>query len=195
MSTVHPLKETDMAVVLSSLTNDGSSNERCWVVTTPVLVGGATLVQQPQRVRADRRRRWGGAVLLPLVLHPQRLSNGRHVPVQPVDLPVLGPHRRLEVLDLRLEVLHPAPKVLVVLHHLRHELDREVAGVDGGLVAGGEPQDERADDPRSEDDLDDGPECLPVHQDRKSTRLNSSHVKSSYAVFFLKKKTPMTRMS
>src|SRR5690606_40409762 len=29
----------------------------------------------------------------------------------------------------------------------------------------------------------------PVPQDRKSTRLNSSHVKTSYAVFCLKKKT------
>src|SRR5690606_41683193 len=28
----------------------------------------------------------------------------------------------------------------------------------------------------------------PAHQDRKSTRLNSSHVKISYAVFCLKKK-------
>src|SRR5690606_41533839 len=31
---------------------------------------------------------------------------------------------------------------------------------------------------------------LPAHQDRKSTRLNSSHVKISYAVFCLKKKRP-----
>src|SRR5690606_40489376 len=30
-------------------------------------------------------------------------------------------------------------------------------------------------------------------QDRKSTRLNSSHVKISYAVFCLKKKNPMTK--
>src|SRR5690606_40595420 len=30
--------------------------------------------------------------------------------------------------------------------------------------------------------------CLIGHQDRKSTRLNSSHVKISYAVFCLKKK-------
>src|SRR5690606_39801963 len=30
-------------------------------------------------------------------------------------------------------------------------------------------------------------------QDRKSTRLNSSHVKISYAVFCLKKKTNITR--
>src|SRR3712207_7244376 len=29
----------------------------------------------------------------------------------------------------------------------------------------------------------------PVHQDRKSTRLNSSHANISYAVFCLKKKT------
>src|SRR5690606_41190193 len=34
-----------------------------------------------------------------------------------------------------------------------------------------------------------GPECSRRHQgDRKSTRLNSSHVKISYAVFCLKKK-------
>src|SRR5690606_40905139 len=33
---------------------------------------------------------------------------------------------------------------------------------------------------------------LPVEVDRKSTRLNSSHVKSSYAVFCLKKKTDHT---
>src|SRR5690625_5928497 len=32
--------------------------------------------------------------------------------------------------------------------------------------------------------------CLqPFHLDRKSTRLNSSHVAISYAVFYLKKKT------
>src|SRR5690625_6895030 len=39
---------------------------------------------------------------------------------------------------------------------------------------------------------DDQPEVLPAHpglqQDRKSTRLNSSHVAISYAVFCLKKK-------
>src|SRR5690606_40141591 len=32
----------------------------------------------------------------------------------------------------------------------------------------------------------------PVQRDRKSTRLNSSHVKISYAVFCLKKKTKHT---
>src|SRR3712207_7841085 len=30
------------------------------------------------------------------------------------------------------------------------------------------------------------------HEDRKSTRLNSSHANISYAVFCLKKKTPVT---
>src|SRR5690606_41459470 len=34
-----------------------------------------------------------------------------------------------------------------------------------------------------------GPEARHVKPDRKSTRLNSSHVKISYAVFCLKKKT------
>src|SRR5690606_41402157 len=34
-----------------------------------------------------------------------------------------------------------------------------------------------------------GDAAQPVHVDRKSTRLNSSHVKISYAVFCLKKKT------
>src|SRR5690606_39678976 len=33
---------------------------------------------------------------------------------------------------------------------------------------------------------------LVTHEDRKSTRLNSSHVKISYAVFCLKKKTAYT---
>src|SRR3712207_8197456 len=32
-----------------------------------------------------------------------------------------------------------------------------------------------------------------AHQDRKSTRLNSSHANISYAVFCLKKKTTMNR--
>src|SRR3712207_8970658 len=36
--------------------------------------------------------------------------------------------------------------------------------------------------------LEGGPEELPGEQDRKSTRLNSSHAHISYAVFCLKKK-------
>src|SRR5207249_8929773 len=56
----------------------------------------------------------------------------------------------------------------------------------------GRPQDP-ARDPYVRDDHD--PELLPHvrqargHEDRKSTRLNSSHVSISYAVFCLKKKT------
>src|SRR3712207_6938155 len=39
-----------------------------------------------------------------------------------------------------------------------------------------------------------GSEAYEAHQDRKSTRLNSSHANISYAVFCLKKKTsPMHR--
>src|SRR5207249_9570936 len=33
-------------------------------------------------------------------------------------------------------------------------------------------------------------DLIAPHEDRKSTRLNSSHVSNSYAVFCLKKKTP-----
>src|SRR3712207_7790755 len=38
----------------------------------------------------------------------------------------------------------------------------------------------------------DHPYATQVEGDRKSTRLNSSHAKISYAVFFLKKKKPLT---
>src|SRR3712207_8861379 len=37
----------------------------------------------------------------------------------------------------------------------------------------------------------DGPESFLVRQDRKSTRLNSSHANISYAVFCLKKKNKL----
>src|SRR5256885_8743677 len=36
--------------------------------------------------------------------------------------------------------------------------------------------------------VSDAPISLPLHRDRKSTRLNSSHLVISYAVFCLKKK-------
>src|SRR2546430_9344716 len=35
---------------------------------------------------------------------------------------------------------------------------------------------------------DDGHTCIPLYEDRKSTRLNSSHSQISYAAFCLKKK-------
>src|SRR5690606_40581883 len=72
-----------------------------------------------------------------------------------------------------------------VLQHpqvLGHRLHADVVGrgqlVDGG-IAGGEPSHEVAACGIGER----------REQDRKSTRLNSSHVKISYAVFCLKKKT------
>src|SRR5256885_8832926 len=40
-----------------------------------------------------------------------------------------------------------------------------------------------------------GEAVRPLHQDRKSTRLNSSHLVISYAVFCLKKKTVSTESS
>src|SRR2546430_13466561 len=50
---------------------------------------------------------------------------------------------------------------------------------------------------RSADRLHAGPRLLPprVDQDRKSTRLNSSHSQISYAVFCLKKKKQITPLA
>src|SRR5687768_17881240 len=44
---------------------------------------------------------------------------------------------------------------------------------------------------RVADDVEQGPDA-PAHEDRKSTRLNSSHGYISYAVFCLKKKKSQT---
>src|SRR2546426_9975099 len=49
-----------------------------------------------------------------------------------------------------------------------------------------------ASDPGSSPRLADAPPRAFVHQDRKSTRLNSSHLVISYAVFCLKKKKKST---
>src|SRR3989442_9258716 len=65
-------------------------------------------------------------------------------------------------------------------HGVRQDGERVIAGRDEGV---GEP---REDAPPVVTDHRD----LAVHlRDRKSTRLNSSHVRISYAVFCLKKKT------
>src|SRR5690606_6778935 len=55
-----------------------------------------------------------------------------------------------------------------------------LGGLDDDGASGVLAVDEVADDAAEEE--------LAPHQDRKSTRLNSSHVKISYAVFCLKKK-------
>src|SRR3712207_7647939 len=65
------------------------------------------------------------------------------------------------------------------------------------LLAGGrlgvqedfQPQEEYEPDPGPDPDLDD------MRQDRKSTRLNSSHANISYAVFCLKKKNTIQAAS
>src|SRR3989442_6127563 len=59
-------------------------------------------------------------------------------------------------------------------HRLEGGDDGEARGADGGQQAAEKPDDDGED------------EAL---EDRKSTRLNSSHVRISYAVFCLKKKT------
>src|SRR4051812_49947653 len=47
---------------------------------------------------------------------------------------------------------------------------------------------DRRDDPRPHPPACDHPDACATRQDRKSTRLNSSHMSISYAVFCLKKK-------
>src|SRR5690606_40846844 len=89
---------------------------------------------------------------------------------------------------------HPLPAPLlhdveILVQHVRVHLEEQRLGKIGvdaaGPRDGAEPRaDEREmarDVPRTIDDRD-------ARKDRKSTRLNSSHVKISYAVFCLKKK-------
>src|SRR3712207_7358518 len=63
-------------------------------------------------------------------------------------------------------------------------------GVEGAAVADGDQRPLRDDGPVVEDPAAD-PDA---QQDRKSTRLNSSHANISYAVFCLKKKKPNVRI-
>src|SRR3712207_7970771 len=63
----------------------------------------------------------------------------------------------------------------------RHHLTRRVAGVPAAQ-RGRDAQRDRRGEPRAG-------APPPPEQDRKSTRLNSSHANISYAVFCLKKKT------
>src|SRR3712207_7331007 len=59
---------------------------------------------------------------------------------------------------------------------------------DGDSDCAGKQADRPCDRCRRRGDTDPGPRAK-VRQDRKSTRLNSSHANISYAVFCLKKKT------
>src|SRR3989454_4961282 len=76
-----------------------------------------------------------------------------------------------------------------VLHLRLESLALVAEGLEdrGGAVREGE---------RPRQDLDDGPTARDTDRDRKSTRLNSSHLVISYAVFCLKKKkTPPRRQT
>src|SRR5256885_3917412 len=72
----------------------------------------------------------------------------------------------------------------------RSELPPVRTGVEGEAARRGQPA---AAEPRQALRL--GPEAPRVLGDRKSTRLNSSHLVISYAVFCLKKKTPGLELS
>src|SRR5690348_17889313 len=66
--------------------------------------------------------------------------------------------------------------------------------VGGDDPTGDEPTEDGGDGHRGEQDQQDGGGVLGAQeQDRKSTRLNSSHPSTSYAVFCLKKKTTTIR--
>src|SRR3712207_8571796 len=71
-----------------------------------------------------------------------------------------------------------------LLRALHHERGGAAVGLfHGDLVA-------RLQLPKTVEDVGSGPGVDVGHEDRKSTRLNSSHANISYAVFCLKKKQP-----
>src|SRR5690606_41785553 len=80
--------------------------------------------------------------------------------------------------------LHDALPILVLAQDVQHRAAGQ-ARVAGDHEEG--QRDPRQDHPAQEVLLERGPGLEEV-EDRKSTRLNSSHVKTSYAVFCLKKK-------
>src|SRR2546430_11018238 len=94
----------------------------------------------------------------------------------PFALQGLGPR-------LRLELPHPAAAARRVLDPLRRRPRHAAAHRDGGAVVRGLPL-------RRPPAVDDAEE-----EDRKSTRLNSSHSQISYAVFCLKKKNHASRLT
>src|SRR3712207_8543645 len=89
--------------------------------------------------------------------------------------------------------LFPYTTLFRSLRHARHaDPARLFRRQQARAVAGHELEAERRPDPRVEAP---GQRDLPrrVEEDRKSTRLNSSHANISYAVFCLKKKNTRTR--
>src|SRR5690606_41157073 len=106
--------------------------------------------------------------------HVQRVYGGDQVLVAVViTLARLVLHRRRDPGLLELLDLHQ--RMTLDGRHVRPE----AASRDDGTAEGGVDVEHRRE--------------APVHADRKSTRLNSSHVKISYAVFCLKKKNKRRR--
>src|SRR5207249_11578217 len=81
--------------------------------------------------------------------------------------------------------LHDALPISTKRHGPRRAPGRSSGGADHALPGLGEPRDAQGGAPPAERLWDD-------HLDRKSTRLNSSHVSISYAVFCLKKNNTQT---
>src|SRR2546426_4121870 len=80
----------------------------------------------------------------------------------------------------RSAVPHRAPHGIVTLFHANVVAEEDLAVLRRTVQQHLQPLREVADDREG---------LLPRQQDRKSTRLNSSHLVISYAVFCLKKKT------
>src|SRR2546428_4513204 len=82
------------------------------------------------------------------------------------------------------EVVHVVPALAPDLEGIAEPFGRQERGL-GALAL-----DQRVG--RERRPVDDGPDRVGSHSDRKSTRLNSSHDQISYAVFCLKKKKTNT---
>src|SRR5690554_7437515 len=93
--------------------------------------------------------------------------------------------------DFKLEMKHFTNSRMANLHHLDSLVNREL--LLGGIVADVKHLETRQGKGFAKffvEDYDDSYEfAIFGEEDRKSTRLNSSHVRISYAVFCLKKKT------
>src|SRR5690606_42027561 len=87
--------------------------------------------------------------------------------------------------------LHDALPICPAQGHLRHPYHCASDGASGCAAhpCASEPAGARAGDPPGRDRGAVVGHDYPAVEDRKSTRLNSSHVKISYAVFCLKKKS------
>src|SRR5690606_42030248 len=89
-------------------------------------------------------------------------------------------HDALPISLVRRDLHHRRAPEQRIERALRAQMTTPAARRDQQIV-----KEDAADDARGQAEAED----QPAVEDRKSTRLNSSHVKTSYAVFCLKKKT------